>query len=170
MGGLLPYRLDLLATEIDSIRTFDPETQRSLATVKNIHLLPAHEFPLDEATITQFRQNWRSEFSGNPANCTIYNAISQGFGAAGIEYYLPLFFPKMATLIDYLPKSTQLLQIGPITTAIEKYWQEVEGRYELYRYDITRPLLAPLHWLNSLDEFNTLIAPFPRIALELKKN
>lgn len=168
MGSPLPYRLDLLATEIDSIRSFNPETQCSISTVNKIRLLPAHEFPLDAMAITQFRQNWRSEFSGNPANCKIYNEVSQGSSSIGIEYYLPLFFSEMTTLLDYLPSATQLIQIGPINHAINKYWQEVEDRYEQYRYDTTRPLLMPVRWLNTLTEFNALVKPFAPIELELK--
>lgn len=129
MGSELPYRLDLLDAEIDSIRTFDPETQRSLDTVKSVNLLPAHEFPLDETGVTQFRQQWRSEFAGNPANCPLYNDISQGFSGAGVEYYLPLFFKEMASFFDYFPAQSRIVQIGSIQTAVEKYWHEVNERY-----------------------------------------
>ena len=106
-GSELPFRIDLFDEEIDSIRTFDPETQRSLEVVNKIDLLPAREFPLTETAIKHFRQTWREKFSGDPSQCQIYEDVSQGFSPTGVEYYLPLFFEQTQTLLDYLPKKYQ---------------------------------------------------------------
>jgi transcription-repair coupling factor (superfamily II helicase) len=165
MGSELPYRLDLLDNEIDSIRTFDPETQRTIEKVNEVCLLPAHEFPLDEAGIRFFREKWRDTFPGNPANCTLYNNISQGFSSPGIEYYLPLFFSEMNTFFDYLPSQTCLVQFGHIDAAATQYHEEVAERYEQYRYDIQKPLLAPAMWLLSGAELNEQIAIFSQIQI-----
>lgn len=144
MGSESPYRIDLFDDEIDSIRTFSTETQRTLDKVTNIHILPAKEFPLTEAAIDLFRQQWRSQFSGNPLNCPLYQDISEGIAAPGIEYYLPLFFEKTATLFDYLPKNTLIVCIGDIHPKAEECWQEIRTRYEQHSHDITHPIVEPL--------------------------
>ncbi len=99
MGSSLPYRIDFFGDEIDSLRSFDPETQRTLEVISEINLLPAHEFPLTEEGIAYFRQNWREHFSGNPLQSPLYESISRGESAAGIEYYLPLFFCPNSSFI-----------------------------------------------------------------------
>jgi transcription-repair coupling factor (superfamily II helicase) len=143
MGSDIPYRLDLLDDEIDSIRTFSPDTQRSFEKVDRIALLPAKEFPLHENAIELFRQQWRSQFSGNPLNCPIYQEISEGICSPGIEYYLPLFFEKTATLFDYLPENSLLITLGDIYQKANEFWREIGIRYEQHAYDITHPLLTP---------------------------
>ena len=115
MGSALPFRIDLLDEEVESIRTFDPETQRSVDQVERIRLLPAREFPLDEAAIARFRQGFRSRFEGDPNDSLIYRDVSQGIAPAGIEYYLPLFFETTATLFDYLPADALLVIDEPAT-------------------------------------------------------
>jgi transcription-repair coupling factor (superfamily II helicase) len=145
MGSLLPYRIDLFDDEIDSIRTFSPETQRTLEKINKIELLPAKEFPLDEKAIEHFRQQWRSQFSGNPLNCPIYQDISEGICTPGIEYYLPLFFDKTATFFDYLPKDTLIINIGATHKKADEYWHEISSRYEQRAHDVTRPILPPTH-------------------------
>ena len=92
MGNPLPYRIDLLDNEIDTMRTFDVDTQRSIFPVSEIRLLPARVFPLDEAGRTCFRSNFREQFEGDPSKSRIYSDVSKGVATAGIEYYLPLFF------------------------------------------------------------------------------
>ncbi|MFO8156120.1 MAG: transcription-repair coupling factor, partial [Thiohalospira sp.] len=92
MGGNEPYRIDLFDDEIDTIRTFDPENQRSLEKVERLHMLPAREYPLDEAAIRHFRESWRTAFEGDPSQCPVYRDVSEGLAPAGLEYYLPLFF------------------------------------------------------------------------------
>lgn len=143
MGSNSPYRLDLFDDEIDSIRTFSPETQRSLEKVDHITLLPAKEFPLHENAIELFRQQWRSQFSGNPLNCPLYRDISEGICAPGIEYYLPLFFDKTATFFDYVPENSIIITIGNVHQKAEEFWQEIQARHEQRAHDLTHPLLAP---------------------------
>jgi transcription-repair coupling factor (superfamily II helicase) len=102
MGSSVPYRVDLFGDEIDSIRTFDPDTQRSLYPVPEVRLLPGREFPMDEASRNAFRARWRERFEGDPTKSRIYKDIGAGIATAGIEYYLPLFFDATATVFGYL--------------------------------------------------------------------
>ncbi|HSW68816.1 MAG TPA: transcription-repair coupling factor, partial [Gammaproteobacteria bacterium] len=143
MGSRLPFRLDLLDDEIDSIRTFSTETQRTLEQVKKIELLPAKEFPLTDQAIELFRQKWRSQFGGNPLNSTIYQDISEGICTPGIEYYLPLFFEKTTTLFDYLPKETLIVSVNETHKKAEEFWHEITTRYDQRSHDISRPILLP---------------------------
>lgn len=166
MGSELPYRVDLFDEEIDSIRTFDPETQRSIDKVEKINLLPAREFPLTEQAITRFRQSWREQFAGNPITSTLYQDVSQGFCPPGIEYYLPLFFEKTATLFDYLPEQSVVFQIEDTHQQAEQFWAEINERYEQNRYDVTRPLLPPAHLYLAIDELFARLNAFPQIALQ----
>jgi transcription-repair coupling factor (superfamily II helicase) len=159
MGCDLPYRLDLFDDEIDSIRTFSPDTQRSLEKIDAIALLPAKEFPLNEKAIELFRQQWRSQFNGHPLNCPIYNDISEGICSPGIEYYLPLFFEsqKTASLFDYLPQNSVMIAIGDVHNKALEFWKEIQGRYEQRAHDITRPLLKPQQiFIPVPDIFSTL--------------
>lgn len=143
MGCNAPYRIDLFDDEIESIRHFEPETQRSLEKVESVRLLPAREFPLNEESITRFRQTFRQLFNINPNNSPLYRDVSQGIASPGIEYYLPLFFEKMASLFDYLPATSLLCCVGDISAAAEQFLDEVNERYESARHDIERPLLSP---------------------------
>lgn len=143
MGSEQPFRIDLLDDEIDTIRLFDTETQRSNEKVEQIHILPAREFPLSDTAITHFRQHWRSTFSGNPAQCAVYNDVSDAIAPAGIEYYLPLFFDEMASFCDYLPKDSLIIRFKSNHDHADEFWQELAKRHEQLNYDITRPLLAP---------------------------
>jgi len=143
MGSTLPFRIDLFDDEIDSIRTFSTDTQRTLEQVEKIELLPAKEFPLTEKAIELFRQQWRSQFGGNPLNSPMYQDISEGICTPGIEYYLPLFFEKTATFFDYLPKDALVFQINDAHKKAEEFWHEINARYNQRSHDITRPLLPP---------------------------
>lgn len=143
MGSTLPYRIDLLDEEVESIRTFDPDTQLTIEKVSDINLLPAREFPLTEQAIADFRKSWRTRFDGNPVNCPIYQDVSQGICPTGIEYYLPLFFEQTSNLFEYLPKNCLLLSIGDLSQAADHFWAEIKERYDQRCHDITRPLLAP---------------------------
>ncbi len=143
MGSTLPFRIDLFDDEIDSIRTFSTETQRTLEHVEKIELLPAKEFPLTDQAIELFRQKWRSQFMGDPLKSAIYQDVSEGIPTPGIEYYLPLFFEKTATLFDYLPKETLIINIDDTHRKANEFWQEVNTRYDQRSHDITRPLLPP---------------------------
>jgi len=143
MGSDLPYRIDLFDEQVDSIRTFDPETQRSLDNVQRIRLLPAREFPLDEDAIAQFRQAYRLAFEGNPQRSAIYRGVSDGLAPPGIEYYLPLFFDRTASLFDYLAADTLVITTPRVATALDGVWNEINARYESLRHDSERPLLPP---------------------------
>jgi transcription-repair coupling factor (superfamily II helicase) len=165
MGSEQPYRIDLLDEEVDSIRIFDPETQRTSTIIEKIHLLPAREFPMTETAIKQFRQQWRDSFSGNPLNCPVYQDISQGGSAAGIEYYLPLFFDQTATLFDYFPSDTTVIRFGELTLAADNFGKEIQERYEQRRYDITRPLLAPDQLFLATDKLFAYLKTFSQIII-----
>jgi len=143
MGCKTPYRIDLFDDEIETIRTFDPETQRTLTNIDKIRLMPAREFPLGEGGITHFRQQYRQKFEGDPQKSVIYRDVSQGLAPAGIEYYLPLFFRQTQTLFDYLPDNTLIVAANGTIEASEKFWHECGERYESARHDLERPLIAP---------------------------
>ena len=152
MGSPLPYRIDLFDDEVETLRTFDPETQRSIQQVDDIHLLPGKEFPLDEASIRHFRQQWHERFDVDHRECPIYQDISDGIAPAGIEYYLPLFFERSASLFDYLPDNTLLFSFTGIEAAGEHYWREIHHRYDSRSGDITRPILGPTEIFLPVEE------------------
>jgi transcription-repair coupling factor (superfamily II helicase) len=166
MGSDLPFRVDFADDEVDSIRHFDPDTQRSIKKIEKINLLQAREFPLSESAINFFRQQWRENFVGNPLNCPLYEAVSEGRAPAGIEYYLPLFFPQTQLLIDYLPKKALILQVNHVQLAAENFWKEINERYEQLRHDSERPILAPKQLYVEIDTLFTRLKEFPRILLQ----
>lgn len=166
MGSELPFRIDLLDDEIDSIRTFSPESQRTVEKVSTIELLPAKEFPLTEESIEYFRSRFRSEFSGNPLNSPLYQDISEGIATPGIEYYLPFFFAQTASLFDYLPKDCYVMTIGTITKHSEEFWQEATTRYTQYRYDISRPILPPEQIFIQPQQLQQAITQYPHIDIQ----
>ncbi|MBU3693459.1 MAG: transcription-repair coupling factor [Rhodocyclaceae bacterium] len=143
MGSAVPYRIDLFDDEIESIRTFDPETQRTIYPVNDVRLLPAREFPLDDAARTAFRSRYRERFEGDPSRSRIYRDVSNGVAPPGIEYYLPLFFDGLATLADYLPADATVLLHHDVHAAAEAFWRDTKSRYDLFRGDAERPLLPP---------------------------
>ena len=143
MGAGDAYRIDLFDDEVDSIRTFDPETQRSLDRVSDISVLPAREFPVHDAAVKHFRQAWRETFEGDPQRSLVYRDVSDGRLPGGIEYYLPLFFEHTATLFDYLPEGTTALYPAEIRDLADGFLDQVNARYEQRRHDAERPLLAP---------------------------
>lgn len=143
MGSREPFRIDLFDNEVETIRIFSPDTQRSGEKIDAINLLPAKEVPMTEAGIEKFRQAFRNEFSGNPLKCTMYQDVSEGICPPGIEYYLPLFFDHTSTLFDYLPKNTLVVTLQNSHEKSQEFWHEIQSRYELCRYDITRPIVKP---------------------------
>ncbi|HRQ05271.1 MAG TPA: transcription-repair coupling factor [Nitrosomonas halophila] len=165
MGSPLPYRIDLFDNEIESIRTFDVDTQRSIYPVKEIRLLPAREFPLDEAGRSRFRVNFRDKFEGDPTRSQLYQEISKGNIPAGIEYYLPLFFEQTATIFDYLPQHCLLCLHQEIMPAIENFWQDTRTRYQLMRNDVNRPLLPPTELFLTADKFYGYLKPYRRFEI-----
>lgn len=165
-GSDLPYRIDLFDDEIDSMRTFDIDTQRSVDTIEKIDLLPAREFPLTENAITYFRQKWREKFEGNPAGCPVYQDVSQGFCPPGVEYYLPLFYEATQLLLDYLPSNSLILQVENVYQNAEKFWREVGERYEQMRYDLSRPILAPAELYVPVTDLFALLKTFSQIDVQ----
>ncbi len=169
MGSGKPYRIDLLGDEIDTIRSFDPETQRSLETHDSIRLLPAREFPMDEAAIRLFRQRFRAMFEGDPQACNIYRDVSQGIAPAGIEYYLPLFLEQTGTVFDYLPEHTCILQLDGSDRACAAFQDQLQERYESRRHDLERPVLEPSRLFLDLDELHDRLAAYPLVEVGLFK-
>ncbi|MGN6702035.1 MAG: transcription-repair coupling factor [Burkholderiaceae bacterium] len=165
MGSALPYRLDLFGDTIETIRTFDADTQRSLYPVREVRLLPGREFPMDEAARTAFRGRWREVFEGDPSRSPVYRDIGNGIAAAGIEYYLPLFFEQTATLFDYLPGNAAFATVGDIDAAVHRFWSDTESRYRFLKSDRERPLLPPSDLFLSGEQFFTLAKPFGRWVL-----
>ncbi|AEI76827.1 transcription-repair-coupling factor Mfd [Cupriavidus necator N-1] len=170
MGSALPYRIDLFGDEIETIRAFDPDTQRSLYPVKEVRLLPGREFPLDEAARTAFRGRWREVFEGDPTKSPIYKDIGNGVPSAGIEYYLPLFFEHSATVFDYLPADTQLAFAGNVDEAIRRFWADTTQRYNFMRHDRERPLLPPADLFLSEEQFFVAAKPMARLVLQAEAN
>ena len=166
MGSRTPYRIDLFDDEVESIRIFDPESQRSVRQVRQIRLMPAHEFPLDEAAVTRFRQAFRSAFSGDPQRSAVYREVSNHAAPPGIEYYLPLFFEQCATLFDYLPADSQLFLEQDAMEAAADFWEQVEERYEQGRHDSERPLLPPERVFLPPAEVEAALARRPRCELQ----
>ncbi|MBL3527768.1 MAG: transcription-repair coupling factor [gamma proteobacterium endosymbiont of Lamellibrachia anaximandri] len=152
MGNPVPFRIDLFDDEVDSIRTFDPETQRSLEKINQIRMLPAREFPLDEAGISLFRRNYRNQFEGDLQRSLIYSDVSDGQVPSGLEYYLPLFFETTNTLFDYLPENHLLIQTEDIRQQADSFFEQVKGRYDERKHDLERPLLPPGKIYLSTDE------------------
>ncbi len=165
MGSVLPYRLDLFGDSIETIRTFDADTQRSLYPVREVRLLPGREFPMDEAARVAFRSRWREQFEGDPSRSTIYKDISNGIASAGIEYYLPLFFEETASLFDYLPAQTHFALIGDIDEAIGRFWVDTRSRYQFLKSDRERPVLAPESLFLRDEDFFTALKPQARWVL-----
>ncbi len=143
MGSDAPFRIDLFDDDIDTIRSFDPETQRSGEPLGQIRLLPAREFPTTAAAVQGFRQRWRARFEGDPMRSPVYRFVSEGVAPAGIEYWLPLFFEATEVLFDYLPPGTLLLDTAGLADTAAAAWQEIEDRYEQRRHDRERPALPP---------------------------
>lgn len=170
MGSLLPYRLDLFDLELDSIRTFDVDSQRSLYPVDEIRLLPGHEFPFDEAARTDFKRRWREDVEGDPSKSRIYKDIGAGIPSPGIEYYLPLFFDGMASLFDYLPQGAQLFLHGYLEQAFQPFLADAAARYSLAQGDPERPVLPPERLFLSSEAFFLGAQAHPQILLRPAAN
>ncbi len=157
MGSLVPYRVDLFGDEVDSIRTFDPDSQRSLYPVPEVRLLPGREFPMDEAARTAFRARWRERIEGDPTRSRIYKDIAQGIAGGGIEYYLPLFFDEAATVFDYLlagsDHAAALVLHGKVDEAMQRFWVDTKDRHRFLQHDPERPILPPAAIFMPTEEF-----------------
>jgi transcription-repair coupling factor (superfamily II helicase) len=166
MGSVVPYRVDLFDNEIDTIRTFDPDTQRSLYPVKSVRLLPGREFPMDEEARGQFRKRWREQVEGDPTKSRIYKDIGLGVASGGIEYYLPLFFDQTATVFDYLGDNATLVLHGELSPVFQRFWQDTRERYRLSQGDPERPVLPPEQLFLSEEAFFTLAKPEAQLTLK----
>jgi len=164
MGSALPYRIDLFDDEIETLRTFDPENQRSIDKVESIRLLPAREFPLKKEAVTGFRARFRERFDVDFRRCPIYQDLSTGITPAGIEYYLPLFYEETATLFDYLPEDSQVFSLSGIEQAAEQFWNDVRNRYEERRVDPERPLLPPAELFMPVEDCFARLKLWPRVV------
>jgi len=165
MGSTVPYRVDLFDDEIDSIRTFDPDSQRSLYPVPEVRLLPGREFPMDDAARAQFRNRWRELLEGDPTKSRIYKDMGNGVATAGIEYYLPLFFEQTASVFDYLGADTTLVLHGDLEAAFQRFWQDTQERYRLAQGDPERPALPPAQLFLSAEQFYTAANQHAQLAL-----
>ena len=166
MGATLPYRIDLFDDEVESIKTFDPDTQRTVFPVKEIRLLPAREFPIDDKGRTRFRSRFRETFEGDPSRVTLYKDVSNGIAPAGIEYYLPLFFEETATLFDHLPADAAVVLHGDVPGSIADFWRDTKSRHELLAGDRTRPVLPPADLFLDDEQFFIACKDRPRLALK----
>jgi len=165
MGTQLPYRIELFDDEIETLRSFDVDTQRTLYPVPEIRLLPAREFPAGETGRTTFRQRFRETFEGDASRIGLYKDVSNGILPAGIEYYLPLFFASTATLFDYLPRGDKgafLLLHGDVPAALAEFWAELSARHKLLDGDRSRPILPPQELFLRDEEFFTRANDFPQ--------
>lgn len=154
MGSEMPYRIDLFDDEIDSIKTFDTDTQRTISPVSEIRLLPAHEFPTDSEAQKIFRSRFREEVDGNPNDAAVYKAVSNGHFGAGVEYYLPLFFEnELETLFDYIGEDALFVSLGDVHAEANRFWSDVKSRYAMAQGDETYPPLLPQHLYLSNDVF-----------------
>ncbi|KRW83238.1 transcription-repair coupling factor [Marinobacter sp. P4B1] len=164
MGSNLPYRIDLFDDEIETLRTFDPETQRSIDRIEQIELLPAHEFPWHKDARSGFRNRWFEHFPNADKEAPVYQDVSNGITPPGIEYYLPLFFDETATLFDYLPASTLVFTADGLNDAVAAFDAETRARHEDRRHDRLRPILLPSELFLQQDEVFGQLKPYPRVT------
>jgi len=165
MGSALPYRIDLFDDEIESIRSFDVDTQRGLYPVREVQILPGREFPMDEQARTRFRARFREVFEGDPSRALPYRDVGNGLAFAGIEYYLPLFFEQTATLLDYLDANTLTVTLGDIDDVMQRFASDTASRYAFLSADRERPVLAPSSLFLSADDLYVGLKPFARLVL-----
>ncbi len=161
-GAALPVRIDLFDDEIESIKTFEPDSQRTLYPTNELSLLPAREFPTDEAGRTKFRQRFREVFEGDPSKSATYKDVSNGVFPGGVEFYLPLFFENVETLFDHAPSNTVFAMLGDIHETLTSFEKETRERWGLLRGDSARPLLEPGEIYLGRDDFLHLIKNYSR--------
>ena len=165
MGGDTPFRIDLFDDEIETLRLFDVESQRSMATVDVMDVLPAREFPLDDVAIREFRRAWRLEFEGSPQHCSLYQDISEGLVPAGIEYYLPLFFDELDLITDYFPDNALIVIDEGVAGAAEQFEHSFTERYEALCHDTERPIVAPSRMFTEFEAVEQRLTAFAQTRL-----
>ncbi|RCL48225.1 MAG: transcription-repair coupling factor [Halieaceae bacterium] len=166
MGSDMPYRIDLLDNEVETLRTFDSETQRTVDRVERIKLMPAREFPIGGDATHRFQMAWFESFEGDADLCPAFTEISAGRVPGGAEYYLPLFFEQCGTVFDYLSDNAALILLGDHYGAAQRYWSEITGRFEEYGIDPRRPLLPPQRGFIPVEEIYSQLGDYA--VLELK--
>jgi transcription-repair coupling factor (superfamily II helicase) len=164
MGSRFPYRIDLLDDEIETLRTFNPETQRSDQRIEQIRLLPGREYPLDANGITAFRSNFREKFDVDLRQCPLYQDVSDGISSPGLEYYLALFYEHLDSLFDFLPSNTTCCKIGDLAGAGQNFWQDIQRRYEDRQIDHYRPILPPTDIFLTIDTVLAALKQFKQIS------
>jgi transcription-repair coupling factor (superfamily II helicase) len=169
MGSTVPYRVDLFDDEIDSIRTFDPDSQRSLYPVPEVRMLPGREFPMDDDARAKFRKRWRELLEGDPTKSRIYKDIGNGVATAGIEYYLPLFFDNTATVFDYVGEQATVVLHGDIEPAFQRFWQDTRDRFRLVQGDPDRPALPPETLFLTAEQFYGRANEHAQLALRTQE-
>jgi transcription-repair coupling factor (superfamily II helicase) len=169
MGSLVPYRVDLFGDEVDSIRTFDPDSQRSLFPVPEVRLLPGREFPMDEDSRTAFRARWREKMDGDPTKVRLYKDIGSGIATAGIEYYLPLFFDSVATIFDYLGEHAAIALHGEVDDALKRFWVDTRERHRFLQHDKERPILPPEDIFLRAEDFFAIASAHPVLSVRGKE-
>jgi len=155
MSSSKPFRVEFFDDEIDTIRTFDIDSQRGLEKAHHIELLPAHEFPLNEEGIGLFRRQYRNSFAAESKNTPVYQEVSEGRAPAGIEYYMPLFFEQTSSLFTYLPDAVSFVMVDGASEAMAQFEANTADRYEQRRHDIERPILPPHEIYLSCDEISS---------------
>ncbi len=170
VGAKLPLRIDLFDDEIDTLRVFDSETQRTTGEVEKITILPAREFPTDQRGIMEFRRSWREHFSSGYQGSTIYQDVSEGLAPAGIEYYLPLFHEETNVLADYIPPDCVVIFDESIEIAADKFRLSVDERYEALRHDTARPILATKDIFAEFEELQSSLQTLACVYLSGTSN
>lgn len=166
MGSEDPYRIDLFDNEVDTLRTFDPDTQRTISEVDAIRLLPARETPMTDGAISRFRQAFREKFDVAANRCPVYRDVSDGIAPPGIEYYLPLFYEHTSTLFDYLPDTALAMTVEGLQDSMQRFWAGAEERWEDRRVDPDRPLLPPAELFLRPDDVFARLKELPLVQLE----
>ena len=166
MGSKQPYRIELFDDDVESIRSFDPDSQMSLAKMDKIELFPAREFPFTDDAIKHFRQSFRELFPEASPKNPLYVDISKKIAPAGIEYYLPLFVDHTESLFAYLPKAALFVLPSGFAEHAQRFYNEAEERYQQRKYDIDRPLLPPTKLFLSADDIQQHCVSFSRIILD----
>ena len=166
VGSATPYRIDLFDNQVESMREFDPNTQRSGRKLERVEMLPAREFPLTDGSIQQFRGAFRARFEGDPQKVELYREVSKGLAPPGVEYYLPLFFDHTDTLFDYLPPDSVCVLEDGAETAVHAFLREANERYAQLSHDRERPILRPEELFLAADGLNSRLRAYPCIRLE----
>ena len=168
-GSVLPYRIDLFDDEVDKIKAFDVDTQRTIYPVSEIKLMPAHEFPTDDTAQTTFRQKFREHIESDPTKAKVYNDVTNGLFGAGVENYLPFFFEKTATILDYCASDVVVVEHGHLAHAAEHFSAEVSARYNMATGNPLYPPVKPAQLFLNTEQFFVTLKDYTRAVLPIEK-